>query len=366
MPNKILLVDDEKIFLQSLKKGLAELSDVFETDICFSVTEAIKQLEANEYDLVVTDIRMPFKSGIDLLLYLRSINFSGGIKLMSAYKTEENLKKINNIGIVDVISKPFDLEWFQSMLLEYFEKEQESSVTFESIDLLSVMQVINIDKKSSALKIEINGKNGFIYFKDGEIINAEYEDFQGEDAVLELMALNQGKISVIKIKGKVKRTIKTPFVEFIMNTMKRIDEQKEYKKKNENKMLKKNNNKEEKMARMSDVLTALSDEIGGGFQTASVFGADGIPIALENPANMDIDAFSAKLAIVSSLVTKTIKDLSGGTVSELLIEEEKGWTLVRPIAKTGMNLLISVTSEATLGNLRLVAKRLAADLEKPA
>ena len=62
MTKKLLLVDDEKFFLEGLKEGLLDYEDVFTTDICFSVNEAIKLNEKNEYDLIVTDIRMPKKS----------------------------------------------------------------------------------------------------------------------------------------------------------------------------------------------------------------------------------------------------------------------------------------------------------------
>jgi len=365
MDKRVLLIDDEKSFLESLKKIVDHHSDLFKTDICFSVQEAIDRIKTTKYDLIVTDLRMPHKSGLDLLLHLKDINFSGGIKVMSAYTDEEDFNKIKALGIIDVISKPFDLNWFQDMLIDFFEKEKETSVTFEAIDILSVMQVLNMDRKSSALQIDVEGKKGIIYFKDGNIIHAEYENVLDEEAVLQLIYLNRGIISVSKIRKNVKRTIEKDFVDFCADVIKRLDDHKNNEKENSKKNLKINKKKEVNMARIKDVLSILKDEITG-FQTASVFGKDGIPVAIENPANLDVDAFSAKFAIVSSLVSKSIKDLSGGKVSEILIEEEKGWTLLRPIGQTGLNLFIAVNSEATLGNVRLVAKRLAADLEKPA
>jgi CheY-like chemotaxis protein/predicted regulator of Ras-like GTPase activity (Roadblock/LC7/MglB family) len=363
MANKLLLVDDDKSFLMALKKGLNHLSDIFTTDICLSVPEAIKLVETTEYNLIITDIRMPNMSGIDLLLHLRASNFSGGIKVISAYTAEEDLRKIKELGIIDVIPKPFGLEWFKNMLIDYFEREKETSVTFESIDLLTVMQVLNVDRKSSALQVDIDGKKGVIYFKDGEIIHAEYEDLIDEEAALQLISMDRGIISAKKIRKKIKRTIQKDFVEFCADILKRVDDLKHNKKKS-SKNSKINEKKEENMARIKDVLSILNNEITG-FQAASVFGKDGIPVAIENPAMLDIDAFSAKFAMVSTLVTKSIKDLSGGKVSEILIEEEKGWSLIRPVRETGLFLLIAVTSDATLGNVRLVAKRLAADLETP-
>ncbi|GAJ01880.1 unnamed protein product, partial [marine sediment metagenome] len=55
-------------------------------------------------------------------------------------------------------------------------------------------------KKTSALEIDMEGKKGVIYFEDGEVINGEYENLVGEKAVLKLITLNRGKISVKKSK----------------------------------------------------------------------------------------------------------------------------------------------------------------------
>ncbi|MEN8155177.1 MAG: response regulator, partial [Acidobacteriota bacterium] len=116
--NRLLLVDDEKVFLESLKAGLKKFEDSFQTDICFSVNDAIKKLDKNKYELVITDLRMPKKDGIDLLLHLNKVNFTGSSKIMSAHNTEDSIKKIKELGFVDVIAKPFDLDWFENMIVE--------------------------------------------------------------------------------------------------------------------------------------------------------------------------------------------------------------------------------------------------------
>lgn len=358
MKNKILLVDDEKIFLKSLKKGLENLDEKYIIDICFSVKEAIVLIKKNDYSLIVTDIRMPNKTGIDLLIHLKDIGFRGGIKVMSAHKTEENMKKIKGMGILDVISKPFDLVWFQELIIDFFERELDSDVTFESIDLLSVLQVINIDKKSAVLQLDNEGEKGLIYFKDGEIINAEYQDFEGAEAVENIIELKSGNISVKKLKNKVKRVIDVPFTKFMLNILKKNDEtkngngnfeeispseevdiaydniaenqdifdvehvndeevpdsiileeegseKKEFSSKSLN-IDSNENNKEDEMSTMGDMLTILNNEVNG-LKTASIFGKDGLPLAVENPAGLDIDAFSAKFAMVNALVSKICK-----------------------------------------------------------
>ncbi len=265
-----------------------------------------------------------------------------------------------------------------------FEKEKNGNLTFESIDLVSVMQVINIDKKTAALHVNYDGKLGIIFFSKGEIINAKFDDSVGEEAILKLVSLNSGHIAVKKLKGKVKKIINYSFVELMMNIMKKIDELKNNNDTNSQDNLRiefedeeniasnnlifdlseknKISRKEEEMA-LKDVLIPLKDEVNG-LQTASIFGKDGLPLVVSNPANVNVDEFSAKFAMVSALVSKTLRDLSGGSLTEVLVEEENGWILARPIGNTDMKLLIAVNKEATLGNLRMVARKLAEKTEQ--
>jgi len=117
------------------------------------------------------------------------------------------------------------------------------------------------------------------------------------------------------------------------------------------------------MAIPKDILNSLNSDVEG-LQVAALFGSDGLPLLVNNPGKTDIDAFSAKFAMVSKLVSKTVTALSDGRLDEILVEQDKGWILVRPIGKATLNLIIGVTSEATLGNLRLVARTLVSDIAK--
>ena len=222
MTKRLLLVDDEESFLQSLKAGLQQFNDIFETDTCYSVKDAIKNVLARDYDVIVTDLRMPGKSGIDFLVFLKQIKYTGKLMVMSAYNTVDNIRRIRSLGNIDIFSKPFNVEWFKRKLIDFFSKEEE--VTFESIDLVTVMQVINLEKKTSAVQIAVDEDNGFIYFEEGEIISAEFKNLRDEAAIREGLNFNKGQITIKKIKNKVKKTIRKPFVELLMDLTRRIDE----------------------------------------------------------------------------------------------------------------------------------------------
>ncbi len=309
MIKRVLLVDDEESFLQSLKAGLQHLDDIFETDICYSVNEAIKKALSREYDVIVTDLRMPDKSGIDLLIFLKQIKYSGKLMVMSAYNTVENIKRIRSLGNIDIFSKPFNVDWFKRKLIDFFSKEEE--ITFESIDLITVLQVINLERKTSAVQIDIDSSRGFIFFEEGEIISAEFKDLRDEEAIREILGLNKGHISIKKIKNRVKKTIRKPFVELLMNLTRRIDENLKVQEEAfgpgggpgeelENK--KQNSAVNEKLA----ILKEISGYIGAG-----VFTADGEMLG-GDPGTAAIDIKTAGSLVHDALLNTQVKTREAG------------------------------------------------------
>lgn len=224
MTRKLLLVDDERPLLELLEESLSDCKDSFETFTCFSVDQAIALSKIHVFDLIVTDIKMPGKSGIELLMHLKKINFQGQMMVMTAYGNEDIYSKVNELGGIKIIAKPFDFDWFKDLLLDFFHERKGFSGTIESIDLTSLLQLVNLERKTVAVKIDVGDQHGFLHFEDGEIINAEFADLQGEEAAIKLINLNSGKFKVIK-KKKTKKNIKMPFINFMMETMRLIDEQ---------------------------------------------------------------------------------------------------------------------------------------------
>lgn len=277
---KLLLVDDEKFLLESLKEGLSDYSHLFETEICFSVDEAIERTKVFRFDLVITDIRMPGKSGIDLLMYLKTNYFQGKVMAMTAYGDEEVFSKISELGGMKVIVKPFDFEWFKRMLIDFFEEKKGFSGTIDSIDLTSVLQIINLEKKSVDVKITIDDKDGFLHFDKGEIINAEFDGVTGEDAAKNLINLNKGKFVVLKSRKEVNREITTPFITFIIDVATEIDEQKY------NIIKPKEPEKKLNIGVSQEIFKPIASITG--FKSAGVFNSDGYLISEQTARKVNI------------------------------------------------------------------------------
>ena len=113
--HKILICDDENSIRDSLDLILSE-----KYDLKFAVNgqEAISVIESNpNIELLLLDIKMPQKSGIDILKEIRLHN-NIAVIMVTGYSSVETAKESLKLGALDYISKPFQ----SKTLLEAVEK----------------------------------------------------------------------------------------------------------------------------------------------------------------------------------------------------------------------------------------------------
>jgi two-component system, NtrC family, response regulator len=104
----ILVVDDEKNYLLVLKELLG--GEGYEVVIAQSASEALKVFQETELDLVITDMKMPGMSGMELLGVLKEKDLHLPVIMMTAYGTVEKAVEAMKKGAYDYILKPFDNE----------------------------------------------------------------------------------------------------------------------------------------------------------------------------------------------------------------------------------------------------------------
>ncbi len=352
MAKKLLLVDDEIFFLEGLKEGLSEHEDIFTIDICFSVDEAINLCKKNHYDLIVSDIRMPGKSGLDFFVYLRKQNYSGGFIAMTAYGSDKVLDKIKELGGLDIILKPFNLAWFKDKILDFFSEEEGVSGVVDSIALASLLQIINLENKSLVVKIESKTSEGFLYFNKGEIVHAEYNELVGEEAAFHLIKMNKGRFSLLKGKKKVQKTINTPFMVLLINAMKVDDE--DSKKLRLNKKLIENKKKEEKMnvKKLNQAIEIQKENMGEGLLATDIFGSvDGQSLVGWNSNPQACALFNRITNYMVEALERSgfpalgqyyIMDLEGSKMVIVISMGEFQWGMLVDRSKIQLGLLLNV------------------------
>ena len=103
---KILVVDDEEIKRVSLVDDLVNAG--FETASASDGQEAIDLLDQESFDIVVTDIRMPNISGIELLKHIKNNGYAEiEVIMMTAYGSIPLAVEAIKLGAYNFITKPF-------------------------------------------------------------------------------------------------------------------------------------------------------------------------------------------------------------------------------------------------------------------
>ncbi|CAM3913753.1 sigma-54 dependent transcriptional regulator [Flavobacterium sinopsychrotolerans] len=105
---KILLIEDDVAFCRLLEKFLIKKS--YDVTATFSAAEAKSKIKSNEFDLIITDLRLPDSDGIVLMSEIKSTHPNVPVILMTGYSDVSTAVKAIKNGAADYISKPFNPE----------------------------------------------------------------------------------------------------------------------------------------------------------------------------------------------------------------------------------------------------------------
>lgn len=103
---RILLVEDERKLSDSIVKGLSNAG--YAVDAAYDGEEALYEYEVNEYDLIILDLNLPKKDGIDVLREIREKDNGMKVLILSARtKVDDRILGLDE-GANDYLIKPFD------------------------------------------------------------------------------------------------------------------------------------------------------------------------------------------------------------------------------------------------------------------
>jgi two-component system response regulator AtoC len=116
---KILVVDDDVDLRMIIKESLE--SEKYQVKDAENGNEALKLLENQKFDLMITDLMMPGIKGNELLNRAKKLDSELGVLLMSAYGTVETAVDAMKEGAFDFVTKPFSISHIESRVNRFFE-----------------------------------------------------------------------------------------------------------------------------------------------------------------------------------------------------------------------------------------------------
>ncbi|EHK2338449.1 TPA: response regulator [Clostridium perfringens] len=177
MEKKILIVEDDpmvalinKRFLENM--GFKNILGPVQTE-----EEIIKVLDKENIDLILLDVYLPKKNGIDILKSLRYKKYLTDVIMITAANSVEEVKRAFAYGVTDYLVKPFEFERFEEAINKYKQKNnllnKREALSQKDIDVIS---------KSLEEKIELpKGLNQ-----------------KTLDRIMEFLKENQGKVWTLR------------------------------------------------------------------------------------------------------------------------------------------------------------------------
>ena len=181
---RVLIVDDNEQVRKMLKKLL--LRHGYQITTAESGESAIELLQptVDNVDLVLTDYVMQKGNGIELLKKIREANMFLPVIIMTAFGQKELVIEALQNRCDGYIEKPFDgntliaeIERVRTLAEDIRKKYQFMATTYngtiQGISMPTFLQAVATEEKTWTLRVASHGKVGDLYFRDGELREAD-------------------------------------------------------------------------------------------------------------------------------------------------------------------------------------------------
>ena len=161
---KLLVIDDNKDLVEMIKEYFKKIPNIDVVLEAKDGKEGITLLssKASEYDMILLDLIMPNKDGIDVLEYINNNNIDKKVIVMTAYNTQDTIRRVASLGANYLMIKPFGLHDLEEKITAL----SKVSWKGEAIDLFHNNLQISITKTLHELGVPSHIK-GYEYIREG-------------------------------------------------------------------------------------------------------------------------------------------------------------------------------------------------------
>jgi len=122
---RILIIEDDEEMRALLRDLLLE--DGIEFDSAESGSEAIQKLAEEPFDLVITDIRMPGLTGLDILPGIKKLQPEACVIVITAFGSEEVRRKSFDRGATAYLEKPINMDRLKTLIQEMVSTKEKGA-----------------------------------------------------------------------------------------------------------------------------------------------------------------------------------------------------------------------------------------------
>src|SRR6266487_5749432 len=228
--HKILLLDDDPDLLDMYREILSQLPSRPEIFTATSGGRAMAMLEADDFRLLICDLKMPKMDGLQVLSIVRRKYPQLRTVVLTSVVDEQFRSRVYALGVDLFWHKPSteqEIKMFLECLESLLGRENEAGFRgVQSKSLVDIIQLECLSQSSSVLRITNGPLTGRIWIQDGDLIDAETQELSGETAFRKILSWKTGNFEILPAEPERNRTIFNSYQGLLLESAQALDEAK--------------------------------------------------------------------------------------------------------------------------------------------
>ncbi len=189
----IFIIESDEVLNQNFTTAL--LKDGYDVRSITDGLDAVRMLWTENFDVVICDLKTPGINGFEVLQWLRAYRPESRMIIIGDADSSALRMQALESGAASFVEKPFDARILREEV-NRLRQNNGFSASLDSFDLLDVIQVMTMGRKSITLLVNTGlEERGILRFHNGDLVWAEYGILRGEEAFYALAAHKNGMIT---------------------------------------------------------------------------------------------------------------------------------------------------------------------------
>jgi CheY-like chemotaxis protein len=221
---KVLIVDDEDNIVLALHRVLYQDNDRYDVLLARSAEIAQQILEDGKVDVLVTDVHLPEKSGMDLLSWVAVQAPATRVIVMTAFDVSGIKDRAHAFGCLQLMRKPFDVHAMRTAIVRALALRDSFAGSLADLSCVDVLQMLCIARKTTALRISAGASAGVVHIDAGDPVHAVWDDLVGEEAFFRILGVKSGIFHTTPLPPDIERSLRGDWQHLMIEGLRRLDE----------------------------------------------------------------------------------------------------------------------------------------------
>ncbi len=217
----ILVVDDDRMILRLAREALKGDSLGYAVRTARNGKDALKIIQSEPVDLVLTDLKMPEMDGYALLSHMNGRHLDIPVIVMTGYGSPEIARLLQRKGVFDTIEKPFEIDALRGKISDAFNGDSKGII--HGFTLPNFLQAVQVEEKTITLRVSSQGRVGYLHIHEGDLIDADVQTRKGLAAAHEILQWPDPQIEMQGLRSRT-RTIRMPLMRLLLESSQQRDE----------------------------------------------------------------------------------------------------------------------------------------------